>query len=156
MSTATKRGKLLPDLLVAREALLPSTSHAIAGRATEYADLDAFARSRPGVLKWILVKRVDAPGDSGAASNDVPRPLKSNVPGPPVRHRRAADGKRAPTVSANAAGRVQAEAIFCEKGDAIPAVARPWCWDYENLGDPSLKSGSCGRRAKSKSRQNSP
>ncbi len=149
MSTATKRGKLLPDLLVAREALLPSISPSSA-RELPYADLDALARSRAGVLKWVLVKRVDDAADGGASSGNVLRPLNSNVP---ARQRRAADGKRGPAM---AAAKMPAEGIFCEKGDAIPAVARPWCWDYEDPGETSLKSASCGRRAKSKARQNSP
>jgi len=138
MSTATKRGKLLPDLLVAREALLPSIAHGSPGRETAYADLDVLMRSRPGVLKWVLVRRIEG----GAIAEDPPRPQNSNVPGQPVRQRRAA-------------AKASAEAIFCEKGDAIPAVARPWCWEYENLAETSLKSAACGRRAKSKTRQNS-
>jgi len=64
MSTATKRGKLLPDLLVAREAALPGASHEpTGGGSAPFAALEAPVRSRPGILDWILVKRIDLAAD---------------------------------------------------------------------------------------------
>jgi hypothetical protein len=166
MSTATKRGKLLPDLLVARDAILPSISYE---SPTRYADLDAYARSRPSILKWVLVKRADVLDDTGDPSADsavsgagkVQRAAgrKRGLPVPANTTTRTAPQRRVATESNGASPanvRPPAEAIFCEKGDATPAVSRPWCWDYEHLAEGSLKSASCGRRAKSKARQNSP
>lgn len=181
MSAATKRGKLLPDLLVARDATprLASSYEPRGGEPARCADILAHARSRPSILNWVLVKRADVLNDVEAAMTGralSQPPSRSDAQAAAGRTQRAAGRKHEIIAPASAEDKAPlqrrvasesdgasrrnaqpaAEAIFCEKGDAAPAASRPWCWDHDLLEEAPLRTASCGRRAKSKARRNSP
>jgi hypothetical protein len=153
MSTATKRGKLLPDLLVGRDAVTPSLADEPAnGRSASYAGLDASARSRPSILNWILVKRSDL-------ARDLTKVMNGRASAPPEPKQRADDakpGQRRVAAAADPAARTTPDTIFYAKGDATPAAARPWRWDCDDLAESSLKRAPCVRRGKAKARRNAP
>lgn len=157
MSSATKRGKLLPDLLLARDAVLPdAATDPAGGRPAQFAAIEA--RSRPSILNWILVRRTDLAREVPAAA------MKGRTSAPQSPRQRDQRGKSRPQPQLVAAGdaavrgdaRLPADAMFYAKGDATPAASRRWWWDREALAEASPKSAPCGRRAKAKARRNAP
>ncbi len=155
MSTATKRGKLLPDLLVARDGTTQaSAAHAgPLNGACPPADSETNPRSRPGILNWVLVRRADVLNAievalAGRAASPALARSEIGLTDTTGRVDRVIDRKRDT--------RAPAAAIFCEKGAAAPAALRPSCGTPSGLDETPSKSAACGRRAKPKARRTSP
>lgn len=184
MSSATKRGKLLPDLLLARDASRPTLGQDGPNPWPRPRD-DAAEPTKAGAsagtlndirLNWAEIRSVVAEAGIArpAVEGGVPArklsavlvdrrperadgtPIVAPVRKPPKRDAQTPRPLAAQVCKAAADPvRAAVAAVFCEKGAATSDGFRPWYWRYEIPADTPCDSASSGRPGKAKARQSS-